>query len=84
MGGGCFIVKSGKWGVFFCKKSGPFLNAGCIMNSISIFILHFTYLGGCVRTQRTPSAYWPEVKAENGCFKFAFLVHSDAESGVIV
>jgi len=55
------------------------------MNSISIFILHFTYLGGgCVRTQRTPSAYGPEVKAENGCCKFAFLVHSDAESGVIV
>ena len=30
----------------FCKKSGAFLNAGCIMYSISIFILHFTYLGG--------------------------------------
>jgi len=39
-------------GVFV--KSGPFLNAGCIMYSINIFILHFTYLGGCIRTQRTP------------------------------
>ena len=29
---------------FFVKKSEPFLNAGCIMYSISIF-LHFTYLG---------------------------------------
>jgi len=42
MGGGVFFV-----------KSGPFLNAECIMYSISIFILHFTYLGG-VCTQRTP------------------------------
>ena len=55
-----FCKKSGKWGVFFVK-SGPFLNAGCIMYSISIF-LHFTYLG--VRTQPThPTpcdgpAYW--------------------------
>ena len=30
----------------FLLKSGPFLNAGCILYSISIFfILHFTYLG---------------------------------------
>ena len=45
---------------FFVKKSGPFLNAGCIMYSIGIFfILHFTYLG-CVHTQRTPPpAYGP-------------------------
>ena len=42
-------------GVFFCKKvensffvkSGPFLNAGCIMYSISIFYFTF-YLFGCV------------------------------------
>jgi len=27
------------------------------------FILHFTYLGGCVRTQRTPPAYGPEMIA---------------------
>jgi len=64
-----FVKKSGKWGVFckkvenlecFFVKSGPFLNAGCIMYSISIFILHFTYFGGVVRTQRTPlpSGLW--------------------------
>jgi len=49
----------------FCKKwkmgeevvkSGPFLDAGCIMYSISIFF-YFTFylLGGCVRTERTPT-----------------------------
>ena len=38
----CFV----KGGKSFFVKSGPFLNAGCIMYSISIFILHFTYLGG--------------------------------------
>jgi len=46
--------------VFFCKKvdnggcfvkSGPFLNAWCIMYSISIFILHYTHSG--VRTHPT-------------------------------
>ena len=43
-GGGCFFV-----------KSGPFLNAGCIMYSISIFYFTFyLFAGGCVRTQRTP------------------------------
>ena len=56
MGG---VVKKWKMGGVFCKKSGPFLNAGCIMYSISIFfILHFTYLG--VRTHPTdPPAYGP-------------------------
>jgi len=40
-GGGCFFV-----------KNGPFLNAGCIMYSISIFYFTFYWLGvrtGCVR-----------------------------------
>ena len=40
-------------GVFFVKKSGPFLNAGCITYSISIFYFTFYLFGGCVRTQRT-------------------------------
>ena len=43
-------------GVFFVKKRGPFLNAGCIMYSISVFFI-FTILltwGGCVHTQRIP------------------------------
>jgi len=51
-----------KWGVFFIK-SEPFLNAGCIMYSISIFYFTFYLFGGCVRTQRTPPpAYGPEVR----------------------
>jgi len=41
-------------GGVFCKKSEPFLNAGCIMYSISIFYFTFYLFGGCVRTQRTP------------------------------
>jgi len=52
--------KKWKMGVLFVK-SGPFLNAGCIMYSMSIFILHFTYLG--VRTHpahRPPPAYGPD------------------------
>ena len=61
--GGCKKVEYG----FFVKKvknggctvkSGPFLNAGWIMYSISIFILHFTCLG--VRTHPThPPTYGP-------------------------
>ena len=40
-------------GVFFCKKSGPFLNAGCIMYSISIFYFTF-YLFGAVYAPNAP------------------------------
>ena len=40
-------------GVFFVK-SGPFLNAGCVMYSISIFYFIFYLFKECVRTQRTP------------------------------
>jgi len=48
--GGCFV------------KSGPFLNAGCIMYSTSIFILHFrpTYLGEGAYAPNAPPAYGPE------------------------
>jgi len=49
-----FFVKKVENGVF-CKKSGPFLNAGGIMYSISIFILHFTYLGGAYAPNAPPS-----------------------------
>jgi len=52
-----------KWGGLYRKvenvffvKSGPFLNAGCIMYSISIF-LHFTYFGG--GAYAPPPAYGP-------------------------
>ena len=36
--GRCFFVK--KWKMFFFVKSGPFLNAGCIMHSISTFLFY--------------------------------------------
>jgi len=36
-----------KWKKFFVK-SGPFLNAGCIMYSISIFYFAFYLFGGCL------------------------------------
>jgi len=41
-------------GVFV--KSGPFLNAGCIMYSINIFISHFTYLGDAYAPNAPPPA----------------------------
>jgi len=47
-----FFCKKWKMGVF-CKKSGPFLNVGCIMYSINIFYFLFYLFGGCVRTQPT-------------------------------
>ena len=51
-----------KWGCFVKKwkmGGGPFLNAGCIMYSISIFYFTF-YLFGEVRTHPThPPAYGP-------------------------
>jgi len=47
--------KSGKWGGRFFVKSGPFLNAGCVMYSISIFLFYILLIwgSGCVGTQRT-------------------------------
>ena len=48
-------------GLFFCKKVDLSHNAGQIMYSICIFILHFTFFAGCVRAQRTPPpAYGPK------------------------
>jgi len=40
-------------GVLFCKKSGPFLNAGCIVYSICIFYFTF-YLFGCAYAPNVP------------------------------
>ena len=49
------FVKKWNMGMFFCKKSGewvffvnsgPFLNAGCIMYSISIFYFTYYLFGG--------------------------------------
>ena len=60
-----------KWGVCFVKKvenvffvkSGPFLNTGCIMYSISI--LYFTFYlfrgGGAYAPNAPPPAYGPVV-----------------------
>ena len=53
MGG---VVKSGKWGVFFVKI-GPFLNAGCIMYSISIFYFTFYFFGGAYAPNARPLPY---------------------------
>ena len=39
-----FLLKKWKM-VFFCKKSEPFLNAGCIMYSISIFFTFYLFGG---------------------------------------
>jgi len=59
-----------KWGVFFCKKSGPFLNAGCIMYSISIIYFTFYLFGGSAYTPNTlPPAYRP------GSVQSVFLAH---------
>jgi len=49
--GGCKKVENAgvfckKWKMFFFVKSGPFLNAGCIMYSISIFYFAFYLFGG--------------------------------------
>jgi len=83
--GGCFIVKKVENGECFFVKKWTFPERRVHYEQYQYFYFTFYLLGGgCVRTQRTPSAYGPEVKAENGCCKFAFLVHSDAESGVIV
>jgi len=46
-----FFVQKWKMGVFV--KSGPFLNAGCIMYSISIFYFTFHLFGEGVRTHLT-------------------------------
>jgi len=53
----------------FCKKSGPFLNAGCIMYSVSIFYFTFYLFGGGAGTHPThppPCAYGPVIDAASG------------------
>jgi len=54
---GVFFVK--KWKMGGCVKSGPFLNAWCIMYSISIFYFIF-YLFGGAYAPNAPPAYGPE------------------------
>jgi len=53
MGEGVFLLKKWKMGVFFCKKVDLSSPQGAICTVSVFFILHFTYLGVCVRTQRT-------------------------------
>jgi len=53
-----FMLKSGKWRGCFFVKSGPFLNAWCIMCSISIFYFTFYLFGGAY----APPAYGPELE----------------------
>jgi len=68
--GGVFCKKKWKKGVFckkmknggcFFVKSGPFINARCIVYSIRIFYFTFYFFfGGGVRTHPThPPAYGP-------------------------
>ena len=51
--GDVFCWKSGKWGVFFVK-SGPCLNAGCILYSNSIFYFTFYLFGGAYAPNAPP------------------------------
>ena len=52
MGWGLFRKKVDN-GCWVCKKSGPFLNAGCIVYYISSFCFTFYLLGGVVHTHTT-------------------------------
>ena len=52
--GECFIVKKVENGECFFVKSGPFLNAGCIMYSISIFYFTFYLFGGGAYAPNAP------------------------------
>ena len=50
----CKKVENG----FFCKKSGPFLNAGCIMYSISIFLFYILLILGGMYAPNAPPCLW--------------------------
>ena len=69
------------WGGVFFEKSGPFLNAGCIMYSISIFYYTFYLFGGGVRTHPThPPAYGP--RSTQPCIPPGSLNRVPASAGV--
>jgi len=62
------FCKKWKMGVFFCKKvenggvvkSGPFLNAGCIMYSrLSVFLFYILLIWGDAYAPNAPHAYGP-------------------------
>ena len=51
----CVSVCVSAW----CRPSGPFFNAGCIMYNISIFYFTFyLFVGGCVCTQHPTLRAW--------------------------
>ena len=51
----CVSVCVSAW----CRPSGPFFNAGCIMYNISIFLFYILLIcGGCVCTQRPTLRAW--------------------------
>ena len=64
MGWWCFFGKKKENGGVFSKKSGHFLNAGCIMYSISIFLFYILLIW-VVHTHPThpPPAYGPDIIA---------------------
>jgi len=54
MANGVFCKKGGKWGVFFFVKSRPFLNAECIVYSISIFLFYILQIWGAYAPNAPP------------------------------
>ena len=60
--GVAFYKKSGKWGVFFCKKVDLSSTQGALCTvQYQYFLFYILLIWGCVRTQRTPPAYGPEL-----------------------
>jgi len=51
---GCFVKKSGKLGVFFCKKVDFSSMQGALCTLSVFFILHFTYLEGGAYAPNVP------------------------------
>ena len=62
-------------GVFFVKKRGPFLNAGCIMNSISIVYFTFYLFGGAYTPNAPPPAYGPVSLVRLGSYGYMVTVY---------
>ena len=50
---GVFLYRSGKWGVFFCKK-WTFLQRRVHYVQYQYILFYILLIWGCIRTQRTP------------------------------
>jgi len=75
------------WGSVFCKKVDLFSAQGALCTVSVFFILHFTYFGECVRTQRLRACIlyffsaedcqaaesWPACDMFCFCFLFTYL-----------